>query len=96
MPLNFPNPSRSYEAGRHGVRFWGYDQSIEVLFLVTEGALRELQSDAKSEHTGFLEAFDAHRDRIHTVASKVYARGFRGLHTLGLEDFRRSDSGRTS
>ena len=32
MALNFPNPSRSYDASRHCVCFWGYDGAREVAF----------------------------------------------------------------
>jgi len=58
MALNFTNESRSYDPTRHAVRFWGYDQSMEVSFFVTEEALRRLQSGAAQE-SDFLSAFDA-------------------------------------
>jgi hypothetical protein len=39
--------------------------------------------------TGFLEAFDAARSRIHEVADKVYVRGGKGVcaYSLVAEDF---------
>ncbi len=46
MTLNFTNESRSYDATRHAVRFWGYDGSREVSFFVTEDALRRLEAGA--------------------------------------------------
>jgi hypothetical protein len=94
MPLNFSNPSRDHVAARNGVRFWGYDRSLEVHFLVTESALLGLHSKSGGGQAGFLDIFDAHRDRIHVVAHEVYARGFAGSQTLGHDDFLRSPSGR--
>ena len=44
LPLNFSNPSRSYDATRHAVHFWGYDTFIGVSFFVTDDALRKLGS----------------------------------------------------
>jgi len=42
-----------------------------------------------SAETGFLQAFDAARKRIHEVADKVYVRGGRGsyAYTLAADDF---------
>jgi len=74
MDLHFANPSRSYDPTRHAVRFWGYDRSTEVSFFVAEDALFRLQPSPASKDSDFLEAFDAHRDRICEVAAKVYAR----------------------
>ena len=43
MTLNFTNQSRSYDATRQAVRFWGYDGAREVSFFVTDDALRRLE-----------------------------------------------------
>jgi hypothetical protein len=43
VTLNFTNQSRSYDATRHAVRFWGYDGALEVSFFVTDDALRRLE-----------------------------------------------------
>ena len=42
VTLNFPNPSRSYDASRHCVCFWGYDNSREITFLVDDAMLAKL------------------------------------------------------
>ena len=42
MALTFPNPSRSYDATRRAVRFWGYDSSMEASFFVSADALKNL------------------------------------------------------
>ena len=42
MSLTFPNPSRSYDATRRAVRFWGYDSSMEASFFVSADALKTL------------------------------------------------------
>ena len=39
MAISFPNRSRSYDATRQAVRFWGYDRSMESSFFVTVDAL---------------------------------------------------------
>jgi polysaccharide deacetylase 2 family uncharacterized protein YibQ len=74
MRLSFPNPSRSFDATRNRVQFWGYDNAIEVSFVVEEDALEKLCPDMSRAEAGFLDAFDAARARIHEVAEKVYVR----------------------
>jgi len=39
----FPNGSRSYDATRLAVRFWGYDHSMEVPFFISAAVLGALQ-----------------------------------------------------
>ncbi|MCG6866832.1 MAG: DUF1488 domain-containing protein [Thiogranum sp.] len=89
MRLNFPNPSRSFDASRSRVCFWGYDSAIEVSFFVESGALQRLCPEMSGAETGLLEAFDAARSRIHEVADKVYVRGGKGVcaYSLVAEDF---------
>jgi hypothetical protein len=87
MGLHFANPSRSYDPTRHAVRFWGYDRSREVSFFVAGDALLQLQPSTASKDSDFLEAFDAHRDRICKIAAKVYARGPKGSYDLQAKDF---------
>ena len=41
MTINFPNPSRSYDATRRAVRFWGHDSAMEASFFVAEGGARK-------------------------------------------------------
>ena len=45
MTLSFPNQSRSYDATRRAVRFWGHDSAMEASFFVTEDALKQVQPD---------------------------------------------------
>jgi hypothetical protein len=87
MSVNFPNLSRSYDATRRMVRFWGYDRSMEASFFVAEDALKQIEPDLESDANGFLRAFDLHRDLIYAVAAKVYARGRRGSYNLCAADF---------
>jgi hypothetical protein len=87
MGVNFPNLSRSYDATRRMVRFWGYDRSMETSFFVAEDALKRIEPGLDSDENGFLRAFDLHRDRIYAVAAKVYARGRRGSYNLCAADF---------
>jgi hypothetical protein len=86
MSLNFPNTSRSFDATRRAIRFWGYDSAMENSFFMTEEALRRLHPSASSDEAGLLRAFDAHRDRILAIARKVYARGRKGSYELRASD----------
>jgi len=74
MALNFPNPSRSYDATRRAVRFWGHDGPMEAAFFVNEDALRRIEPGMESDEAGLLGAFDSHRDLIHATALRKYNR----------------------
>ena len=87
MTINFPNPSRSYDATRRAVRFWGHDSAMEASFFVTEDALKRVQPDMRFDEPGLLGAFDANRARIYAAAAKVYARGRKGSYDLVDADF---------
>jgi hypothetical protein len=87
MALSFPNQSRFYDATRRAVRFWGHDSAIEVVFFVTEDALKRVQPGMRLDEAGLLSAFDANRDLIHAIAARVYARGRRGSYDLVSTDF---------
>jgi Protein of unknown function (DUF1488) len=87
MALNFPNQSRSYDARRRAVRFWGHDSAMEASFFVTEDALKRVYPGMQFDEVGLLSAFDANRDRIYAVAVKVYARGRKGSYDLVSADF---------
>ena len=56
--MNFTNQSRSYDATRHAVRFWGYDGALEVSFFVTDEALRRLEPGAPGDETSLLAVFE--------------------------------------
>ena len=85
MALNFSNESRSYDATRLAVRFWGYDGSQEVSFFVTEDALRMLAGDRVIAEAECLAAFDAHRSAIYKAAGTVYGRGRKGSYEVGAK-----------
>lgn len=87
MALNFPNGSRSYDARRSLVRFWGHDSALEISFLVEVSALCKLNPQTKNEEAGYLEAFDAARARIHETARKAYSRANKGAYLLAAADF---------
>ena len=88
MALSFPNHSRSFDATRRAVRFWGYDSAMESSFFVTEDALKRIQPDMRLDEDGLLRAFDSHRDLIYTAAAKVYSRGRKGCYEVVAADFR--------
>jgi hypothetical protein len=87
MGLMFPNPSRSYDATRRAVRFWGHDSAMEWSFFVTEDALKKVHpAMAQQDEAGMLGAFDAHRERIWAAAGRAYSRGRKGSYELGAAD----------
>jgi len=87
MTLSFPNQSRSLDAKRNLIRFWGYDSALEISFFIEVGALRKLNPPTESLEAGCLDAFDAVRERIHESARKAYARGHHGPYLLVAADF---------
>ena len=86
MAIMFPNASRSYDATRRAVRFWGYDTAMEWSFFVTVEALQHVHPAMTQDEAGMLGAFDSNRDRICAAAAKLYARGRKGSYELGAED----------
>ena len=87
MALSFPNQSRSYDATRRAVRFWGNDRSMEASFFVVEDALKRIQPDMRFDEAGLLSAFDLNRQLIYATAAKVYRRGHKGSYDLLPADF---------
>ncbi|MGH6769216.1 MAG: DUF1488 domain-containing protein [Xanthobacteraceae bacterium] len=87
VSLTFPNRSRSYDATRRAVRFWGYDRAMEASFFVTEDALQCVQPDVQMDEAGLLDAFDSNRELIYKIAIKVYGRGRKGSYDLVTTDF---------
>lgn len=87
MALNFPNRSRSFDATRRAVRFWGYDSAMEASFYVTEDALKCVQPDMRLDEAGLLGAFNSNLELIYKTAIKVYSRGRRGSYDLVKSDF---------
>jgi hypothetical protein len=85
MALSFPNSSRSYDATRRAVRFWGYDSAMKASFFVTQDALRRVQPSMAFDQNGALLAFDGNRPLIY--ANKVYACGRKGSYDIVSSDF---------
>lgn len=72
MTLSFPNDSRSFDAARNSVSFWGYDASFEVAFRLDESALHRLAGKDRLSETAALAVFDNHLAHIRTVATRMY------------------------
>jgi hypothetical protein len=97
VALIFPNASRSYDARRQQVRFWGYDSALEISFFVETAALRKLRPQTGDAQTGnaqtgdveagYLEAFDGAREQILDAARKAYTRGRHDAYLLAAADF---------
>jgi hypothetical protein len=86
--LNFPNASRSYDATRRCIRFWGHDGAIEVSFFMDASALMGIAHGAPRGESSLLESFDRNRERILLTARKVYDRRRKGSYELLASDFR--------
>ena len=89
MALSFSNPSRSFDPIRGRVCFWGYDRAMEIAFFAEADIFKKFGIDLDGTETGFLNAFDATRERIHKIANKVYVRDRSGSYSFSLdaEDF---------
>ena len=85
--IDFPNHSRSYDSTRRAVRFWGHDSAIEASFYIDEDAMTRIQPGVRLDESGFLNAFDANRERICAAAAKVYVRGSRVSYDLSAANF---------
>lgn len=85
MKLNFLNPSRSYDASKSSVQFWGYDSAFEISFFVEADALKLLCPDISNNETEFLHAFDTARSRIIEVAEQIYSNGKMRKFVLNLQ-----------
>ncbi len=86
MSIHFPNVSRSYDANRRTIRFWGHDSAMERSFSITAYALRQIDPDVAMEESALLGVFDTHRDRICQIAAKLYTRGPRAFYEVGEHD----------
>ena len=84
MSLNFPNPVRSFDAGRSCVSFWGSDASLEIAFQIEVDALRRL--GAEPGEAQMLATFDSHRDAILSAAAAAYGRHKGSYHRLTVAD----------
>ena len=88
MTLRFPNESRSYDADRGRIRFWGHDDAIEVPFFLEEAAIFRLFPKTLNAEAAMLAAFDSARERICEIAGKVYRAGCgRSFYVLAASDF---------
>jgi uncharacterized protein DUF1488 len=85
--LNFPNRSRSFDATRRAVRFWGHDSAMEWSFFVTEDALKRLQPNVERHEASLLNAFDTHRATIQAAATRAFKRERKGSYELAVSDF---------
>jgi hypothetical protein len=87
MSLHFPNVSRSYDATRRSVSFWGHDAAFEIAFHVEEGALQRISPDTQGDEASLLHVFDANRARIEKAAGNAYARRRQNYLRLSASDF---------
>lgn len=86
MKLNFPNASRSYDSRRQWVRFWAYDNALEVPFFLSADALVKMAPEAADDEYSLLRIFDQHWEQICKAAERVYSRNSRGSYLLQVAD----------
>jgi len=60
---------------------------MEASFFIEEGALRRIEPDVRPDESGYLKAFDSHRDLICAAAARLYVRGSRGSYDLVAANF---------
>ncbi len=87
MALDFPNRSRSYDAKRNLIRFWGHDSALEISFFIEVEALRKLCQQTMDDEVSYLAAFETVRDRIQDAARRVYSRTQKDAYLLAATDF---------
>ena len=74
MAMMFPNASRSYDATRRAVRFWGHDNAMEWSFFVTADALKLAHPAMRDDEAGMLAAFElASRSNLRRSETTLYA-----------------------
>lgn len=87
MPLEFPNPSRSYDTNHRRVRFIGHDGMVSVPFSVEVRALQKPGSLPPVGEAQSLAAFDAMCSSVHDAAREAYARSRQTTYVLSKADF---------
>ena len=87
MALKFPNSSRNYDAGKHCIRFKGYDTVFEVAFELDSAAIRRLSPVVGEDEGALLGAFDLNRERIERVAGRAYSKRRGDFIRLSASDF---------
>jgi hypothetical protein len=60
---------------------------MEMLFFVSEDALKRIQPNLQPDEAGVLQAFDTNRDLIYATAAKLYAGGPKGSYHLDATNF---------
>ncbi len=86
MKLSFPNASRSYDARQKWVRFWAYDNALEIPFFLAADALAKMASETNDDEYSLLRIFDQHWGRICKAAERAYSRNSRGSYLLQVAD----------
>jgi hypothetical protein len=69
------------------VRFWGYDGTFEVSFMVEQNVFSRINPGAAQDESGVLRIFDKYRDKILGAARRVYRGRHPGAYTLVAADF---------
>jgi Protein of unknown function (DUF1488) len=59
---------------------------MESSFFIMADALKQMEPNLRLDATDILRVFDVNRERIYSIAAKVYARGRRGTYDLNVDD----------
>ena len=86
MTISFPNPSRSYDATRQAVRFWGYDRSMESSFVIKADALKYIQPDLRFDPVEILRALISTGSASTRSPPRSILRGGKGYYELNVAD----------
>jgi len=87
MALKFLNPSRSYDAKKNQIQFWGHDGTFEISFLVACATRTKVDPNASdSDESQYLDAFDAALEKIQAAARRAYANKRQSDYFIAAED----------
>lgn len=85
IAVSFPNQSRSYDEGRHQIRFLGHSGMDSVPFRIDVDALL-MSTAADKNETACLAAFDTKRALIEQAAARAYSGVRKSVYVLTTED----------
>jgi hypothetical protein len=86
MALSFLNDSRSFDAQRKAVNFWGHDVMFEVSFRLDESALHRLTNLPECDEATALAVFDTNRAHIRNAALRMYRKTSKRYCELSAAD----------
>jgi hypothetical protein len=82
--LVFLNRTRTYNATKNCVTFWGFDASFEITFDLPDEELQQMCSHASGNQASVLRAFDDRREAAERLAMSAHKVSSQRHHVLRL------------